>query len=577
MSIEGFKKYTRRSRNSAGDMNRLRGQVENLSRARPPSGAGLYVRGRAGSPLVSLARPEPIWVQVTGPLASFDRLEAYTQVTDDGGVWTPPADALEGSASFPAYVPPGWPDPAEGDVVLALPSAGEDGLILLTPAAPGEGTSGDPVTVNYAYYTFNFVTNVAMTIATGATLIVSGGGIWLFDVDVTFATEVNFDHIVCFDGVTVTLSATALDNYDPDGKPWLRLITPGAGTAYYLSGVLADPLDDGCQVLLTNVGPGDLVILHQSTLSATANRIVVPGDADLTLTPDSSGLLARDVDEQRWRLIYPLPARGVQVITLATTPAHDLAWTFGLPQLWLRLAASAPSVLDGLLAPPPAQKGGELILTNTGPAKVDLLDQGDPANGSSGSNRIAVPGGATLSLLAGESTRLGYDGTLSAWRVLDRAPAAGTAPAYSGASVYHSTTQVFAGTGTQVYTVLFNSETYDTDGYHSTASNTGRLTVPSTGKYSIGACVSVAGANLTAGCDIELSLRVNGSLTIADSAAPPVTTLAVSSFAASLNVQTDYPLAAGDYVEVRLSTDKGPLSALQTTYSPRFWITRLGT
>ena len=62
-------------------------------------------------------------------------------------------------------------------------------------------------------------------------------------------------------------------------------------------------------------------------------------------------------------------------------------------------------------------------------------------------------------------------------------PASGAT--FVGAQVYNSTTQSIANI---TYTTLtFDSETYDTDGFHSTSSNTSRLTIPAGkgGKYQI--------------------------------------------------------------------------------------------
>lgn len=56
-----------------------------------------------------------------------------------------------------------------------------------------------------------------------------------------------------------------------------------------------------------------------------------------------------------------------------------------------------------------------------------------------------------------------------------------SSPAFSGANVYMTADQVIAN-GT-VTVLLWTAEYFDSNSYHSTATNTGRFTVPSAGKY----------------------------------------------------------------------------------------------
>jgi hypothetical protein len=143
----------------------------------------------------------------------------------------------------------------------------------------------------------------------------------------------------------------------------------------------------------------------------------------------------------------------------------------------------------------------------------------------------------------------------------------GTGPAQ--ARVYNSA--AIATTSGAVPALTFNSERYDTGGFHSTSVNTERLTAPTAGLYSIGATVrweaNAAGARQT-------FLRVNGT-TIID--------LDDRDIDAATNhtnkVNTEYQLAAGDYVEVLVFQNSGgPLNVLATgNYTPEFWIHRIGS
>ena len=130
---------------------------------------------------------------------------------------------------------------------------------------------------------------------------------------------------------------------------------------------------------------------------------------------------------------------------------------------------------------------------------------------------------------------------------------------YNSANISHTTSGAFQA-------VTFNSERYDVGACHSTVSNTSRLTVPSGegGKYLIGGCVqwftNATGRRI-------LKLRVNGTTDIAQ-----VELALVSSESGGI-VQTEYALAAGDYVELHaFQSSGGALNMLATpNLSPEFW------
>lgn len=121
-----------------------------------------------------------------------------------------------------------------------------------------------------------------------------------------------------------------------------------------------------------------------------------------------------------------------------------------------------------------------------------------------------------------------------------------------------------------VAALTFNSERYDSGDLHSTSVNTGRLTAPITGLYAVGACVSFA-SNATGIREVEL--RVNGTTVIAIDDRP-ANTGAVT----VISIDTQYRLAATDYVEVlAFQNSGGALNVLvSASYSPEFWMTRLG-
>lgn len=120
--------------------------------------------------------------------------------------------------------------------------------------------------------------------------------------------------------------------------------------------------------------------------------------------------------------------------------------------------------------------------------------------------------------------------------------------------------------------LTFNSERWDTGNFHSTATNTSRLTAPTAGLYMIGGHVAFA----TNGTDYrEVRIRLNGTTHLASQA----TGAGVSIDPTRMSVTTTYQLAAGDYVELTVvQSSGGALDVIaEGNNSPEFWIVRLGS
>lgn len=108
--------------------------------------------------------------------------------------------------------------------------------------------------------------------------------------------------------------------------------------------------------------------------------------------------------------------------------------------------------------------------------------------------------------------------------------------------------------------VALGAEQEDTDSYHSTSTNTSRMTVPTTDWYLI-----IGQSNFvsnTTGNIRGVSLRVNGGTYIAAYYLPPI----AGGFETALSVSVMYPLTAGQYVEMCMYQDSG--GALNTTAFP---------
>jgi hypothetical protein len=124
------------------------------------------------------------------------------------------------------------------------------------------------------------------------------------------------------------------------------------------------------------------------------------------------------------------------------------------------------------------------------------------------------------------------------------APAAG---GFVGCSVYDSNATQSIATGTDTV-VTFNSEFFDTDGFHSTSSNTGRITIPSGkgGKYLF--IASAFFVNLASGKEARFYKNGSQLLTYGWTSASGV---AGSSIVAIIN------LVATDYIEFRVVQGSG--------------------
>lgn len=120
-----------------------------------------------------------------------------------------------------------------------------------------------------------------------------------------------------------------------------------------------------------------------------------------------------------------------------------------------------------------------------------------------------------------------------------------------------------------VTALTFDSERFDTDGLHSTASNTSRLTAPVAGIYFVSGNIRWA-ANGTGRRD--LYIVVNGTTTVAADSRPPVS----GADPIDQSISTLVNLAAGDYVELQVYQSSGGALNVEVAgaFSPDFMMSR---
>tara|TARA_R110002126_G_scaffold290733_1_gene448440 strand:- start:860 stop:1750 length:891 start_codon:yes stop_codon:yes gene_type:complete len=175
------------------------------------------------------------------------------------------------------------------------------------------------------------------------------------------------------------------------------------------------------------------------------------------------------------------------------------------------------------------------VVTNTMATAVDAKGDLIVGTGADTFARLAVgTNGHTLVADSSTATGLAY-----------AAPAAGGS--FVGCSVYDSNATQSIATGTDTV-VTFNSEFFDTDGFHSTSSNTGRITIPSGkgGKYLF--IASGFFVNLASGKEARFYKNGNQLLSYGWTSASGV---------AGTSISAILDLVATDYIEFRVVQGSG--------------------
>jgi hypothetical protein len=137
----------------------------------------------------------------------------------------------------------------------------------------------------------------------------------------------------------------------------------------------------------------------------------------------------------------------------------------------------------------------------------------------------------------------------------------------SGARVYNNADIALVADTPKILT--FNTERYDTEGIHSTTSNTSRLTCITPGVYDIkgNAQFQMVNSNY-----IYLHILLNNTTIIASKQVPHENVAALD-----IEVSTTYDLVAGDYVELVAYAYTHSLNIIyKAVYSPAFMMQRIG-
>jgi hypothetical protein len=174
-----------------------------------------------------------------------------------------------------------------------------------------------------------------------------------------------------------------------------------------------------------------------------------------------------------------------------------------------------------------------MAITKATASSIAPAAKGDLVAGSATNDAAVLGVGANDTVLTADSSTA----TGLKWA------AAASGATLVGTAVYSSSDQTIPnGTFT---TVTYGDEYWDTDSFHSTVTNTGRITIPTgkDGKYLVNVFGTWAGA---ASGNRELRVRKNGSTDLANNRLNGVT----SAFTMQMSFQVN--LVATDYIELQV-------------------------
>lgn len=206
----------------------------------------------------------------------------------------------------------------------------------------------------------------------------------------------------------------------------------------------------------------------------------------------------------------------------------------------------------------------------TAPAYLNLTDyDAIKANFEAGTPALMTTKGDLVAATASQAAARLAVGADDATLVPDASQATGLAWQIQPAARAYNSANLALSAG--VWTTLtLNSERFDTDGMHSTSSNTGRLTVPAggAGLYLLGACVQFDTSALGSGAVCAVRLLQDGTTVIAQDSR---TALFGEALDTAVIVSVLHSLNVASYVEVQAQCTQALNVLVTGNYSPEFW------
>jgi hypothetical protein len=217
-----------------------------------------------------------------------------------------------------------------------------------------------------------------------------------------------------------------------------------------------------------------------------------PTPADTDLVKDGAAAIRNLGDGVDTSLVDLKGGTTGQILSKASDTDMDFAFiTPNVGDLTEVQAGTGISVADGT--------GPIPIVTNTVATEFDAKGDLVVGTGSDTFDRLAV-GTDGYTLVA--------DSSVSPTGLKWAAPASGTT--FAGCSLYRTVDQTGIASATNT-AILWDAQHFDTDAYHSTVTNTSRITIPSgkAGKYLICGMTEI---NLLSATKVQTIIYVNGSI-----------------------------------------------------------------
>lgn len=153
----------------------------------------------------------------------------------------------------------------------------------------GVGTGGDLELRAGTGVTANGLTKIL----DGATTVIE---VSLANVDVTGEM-----HVSALNVISPASFSTQQDDYAPTGWSTAQVVRLTTGANSDVTGFSASVTDQVKKI--ANIGSNNVVLKHDDANSAAANRMLLPGSTDLTLTPNDTITLFYDPTSTRWRAV----------------------------------------------------------------------------------------------------------------------------------------------------------------------------------------------------------------------------------------------------------------------------------